>query len=366
MIPSQRIPLYIRACFLFIGIYLFIYTLIIGREILIPIAYAFIVSIVLSPFVSFLVRKKVNRIAAISIAVLISFFLTLGLIYFIASQLSMFNNALPVMKDKVHILQEQATQWIATHFYFSIEKIDAWFGNAKSGLYSSQDGMIGKTLGTISGILILVFLIPVYVFMILYYEPLLLVFSKKLFDKSNHQKLEEVLIQTKAIIQNYLIGLLIEAIIVGTLNSIALLVIGIEYAILIGIIGALFNMIPLVGGIFAGIIALVITVLTKGSSYYVLLVLLSYACIQFFDTHYITPRIVASKVKINALIAVIVVLIGNAIWGIPGMFLALPVTGILKVIFEHIETLKPWAFLLGDEMPASGILIFRFSKKKSK
>jgi predicted PurR-regulated permease PerM len=88
--------------------------------------------------------------------------------------------------------------------------------------------------------------------------------------------------------------------------------------------------------------------------------------IQFFDNHYITPKIVASKVKINALMAVIVVLIGNAVWGLPGMFLAIPLTGILKVIFEHIDQLTPWAFLLGDTMPVSEKYILIFPKKRAK
>jgi predicted PurR-regulated permease PerM len=95
-------------------------------------------------------------------------------------------------------------------------------------------------------------------------------------------------------------------------------------------------------------------------------VLLAYMLIQFVDNHYITPKIVASKVRINALIALVVVFIGNALWGIPGMFLAIPVTGILKVIFEHVEQLKPWAFLLGDDMPSSRRYIFNFSTKKEK
>jgi predicted PurR-regulated permease PerM len=68
------------------------------------------------------------------------------------------------------------------------------------------------------------------------------------------------------------------------------------------------------------------------------------------DNHYIVPYIVASKIKINALFSVIVVLAGNALWGIPGMFLSMPLLAIIKLICDHIEPLKPWGFLLGDTM----------------
>jgi predicted PurR-regulated permease PerM len=357
-------PAYIRVAFLFIAIYIFTYTLYIGQQILIPIACSLILSILLAPLVRFLVRRKVSRIAAIAMAVLIAVLLALGFIYFIASQLSIFNTALPMMREKYNIFQGQATQWLAQHFNISVQKCNAWFDKTKAEIMSNGNAFLAKTILTISGVLVLVFLIPVYVAMILYYEPLLLVFGKKIFQKEHHQKLEEVLIQTKAVVQSYLNGLLIESVIVSAMNATALLILGIDYPILLGILGGMLNMIPFIGGIIAVALPMLVAIFTKDSVYYALMVLVSYSLIQFIDNHYITPKIVASKVRINALVAVIVVLIGNALWGIPGMFLALPVTGILKVIFEHIEILKPWAYLLGDTMPAQGRTVFNFSKKK--
>jgi predicted PurR-regulated permease PerM len=359
-----KIPIYIKIAFLFTGIYLFIYTLYIGQQIIIPIACSFILSILLSPLVSFLVKHRVNRMLAIGTALLVAMLLALGLIYFIGSQMSLFNNALPMMREKANQFQNQATQWVSMHFNVSIQKCNAWFDKTKAEILSNGNAYMAKTILTISSVLILVFLIPVYVAMILYYEPLLLVFGKKIFDKAHHKKLEEVLIQTKAIIQSYLNGLLIESVIVSTMNATALLLLGIDYAILLGILGGLLNMIPFIGGIIAVALPMAVAIITKNSIYSALMVLFSYLVIQFIDNHYITPKIVASKVKINALVAVVVVLIGNALWGIPGMFLALPVTGILKVIFENIEALKPWAYLLGDTMPANGRNAFNFSRKK--
>jgi AI-2 transport protein TqsA len=364
MINTNRFPIYAKIAFIFIGLFCIVFTLYVGREILIPIAYSLTIATLLSPLVTRLERRKINRIASITIALVLAILITVGLIYFIASQLSMFNNALPMMRQKVNLVQEQSAQWISTHFNLSIQQINAWFVKSKSEIINNGNTMIGRTLVTITYVLVIVFLIPVYVFMILYYEPLLLVFSKKLFNKIHHQKLEEVLMQTKTIIQSYLNGLLIEAMIIGALNAFALLIIGIDYAILLGLIGALLNMIPFIGGIVAVALPMAIALFTKDSAYYPILVLAAYLLIQFFDNHYITPKIVASKVRINALVAVIVVLIGNALWGIPGMFLAIPVTGTLKVIFEHIEPMKPWAFLLGDTMPASGRYVFNFSRKK--
>ena len=94
-----------------------------------------------------------------------------------------------------------------------------------------------------------------------------------------------------------------------------------------------------------------IALVTK-SPIYMVYVLALYSIIQFIDNNYIMPKIVASRVQINAFISVIVVLIGGALWGLSGMFLSIPLTAIMKVIFDHIEPLKPWGFLLGNTIPS--------------
>jgi AI-2 transport protein TqsA len=81
--------------------------------------------------------------------------------------------------------------------------------------------------------------------------------------------------------------------------------------------------------------------------------LAAYIFIQFIDNNIIIPRVVASKVRINALVSIIVVIAGGALWGISGMFLSIPLTAILKVVFDHIDGLKPWGYVLGNSVPVS-------------
>ena len=164
--------------------------------------------------------------------------------------------------------------------------------------------------------------------------------------------MSEIITQTKTVVQRYLVGLIIETAIVATLDSVALLALGIEYAILLGIIGGLLNMIPYIGGLVAVALPMMIAIATKSTAWYALYVLAAYYLIQLIDNNYIVPKIVASKVKLNALFSIIAVIAGNALWGIPGMFLSIPLLAIIKLIFDHIEPLKPWGFLLGDTMPS--------------
>ena len=160
-----------------------------------------------------------------------------------------------------------------------------------------------------------------------------------------------VLKQTKGAIQHYMYGLVVEATIVAILNSLALLILGVKYWILLGILGAILNILPYIGGIISVSLPVIIATITKDGFHTQLLIMICYAVIQFIDNHFLVPYIVSSKVKINALISIVFVLLGNAAWGIPGMFLSIPFAGILKIIFDRIDELKPWGRLLGDEIP---------------
>ena len=365
MNTTLKLPFYARFALIAIGAFLFVYTLYIGQQTILPIIYATIIAILLNPLVNFLVKNKINRTVAISISVIAAILVTASLVYFISVQLSMFSETYPVLKEKFNQTGDQIIQWVSKYFNIKTFKINKWILETENDVIKNLGGTIGQTLSVITGIIIIVVLLPVYLFMILYYKNLLLEFIRKLFNTVHHVAVFEVLYNSKKIIQSYLIGLLVEAAIVATLNSGGLLLLGIDYAIILGITGALLNVIPYIGGVIAIALPMIIAYVTKGSSE-AILVLGLYLLIQFIDNHFIIPRIVASKVKINALIAIIVVLIGGALWGIPGMFLSIPLTAIIKVIFDHIEPLKPWGFLLGNIVPTSTKLKFDFNKKEKK
>jgi predicted PurR-regulated permease PerM len=218
-------------------------------------------------------------------------------------------------------------------------------------MMESQKGAMGQTLLSLGNLLVLAVVLPVYIFLILYYKPLLVEFIHRLCGYDNDEVVSEVLAGTKSTIKSYLAGLLLEALLVGTLYSIGLLLIGVKFAILLGVIAALLNIIPYVGQIVAGSLSVLMALATKESPTYALITLGLFALIQFIDNNFFLPRIVASKVKLNALVSIVVVIAGNLLWGVPGMFLAIPLTAICKVIFDDIRELKAWGFLLGSTMP---------------
>lgn len=367
-VPPEAItlPYYLKLSQIILGIAVFFYIMVIGQSIIVPLIFSTLFAIVLNPFVNFLCKKGLNRVLSISIALLVAIILVFSLMYFLSTQASIFTQTFPQFKIKFNGLVVDASHWVTTHTSIQQAKIDAWLAKAQSDGLKTGAAYLGNSLGTVTSMLVLLFIIPVYIFMILFYKPLLMGFIAKVFPQSKHGVVLEVLQQTKSLIQSYLIGLLVEALIVAVLNSVGLMVIGIQYAILLGVIGALLNVIPYIGGVIAVAMPMLIAFATKSPSS-ALFVLIWYVVVQFFDNHYIVPAIVASKVKINALVSIVVVLIGGALWGVSGMFLSIPITAIIKVVFDRVEPLKPFGFLLGDDQPPIGKVFFqvpnRFKKK---
>jgi predicted PurR-regulated permease PerM len=345
------LPFYVKASIFSIGILAFFTILYLARSIIVPVVFGIIIAIVLHPLVNFFVRRKMNRVLAIIITLLVSSVIIAGLGALIFSQASQLSESWPVLVEKFAQMSKQAITWTSGYFDINPLKVQAWAAKAKADLLHTSTSVIGQTLVSAGNTLFVMFMVPVYVFVILYYQPLLINVIHKLFSKNKQIQVSEIIMQTKKIIQRYLIGLMIEFVLVAVLNSIVLLLLGIDYAILLGVIGALLNLIPYIGGVVGTAMPMIVALATKDSAWYAVGVLAAYTLVQIIDNNFIVPKIVSSKVKINALASIIVVIAGGALWGIGGMFLSIPLLAIVKLIFDHIEPLKPWGFLLGDTMP---------------
>lgn len=348
-----KLPLYARMFIFLIGIFALLTMLYIAQDIIIPLLFSIIISIVLHPVVNVLVRWRINRVVAIIITLVLTLLICTMLGAVLLSKAIGFGESLPILVDKFTEIFNQAVHWASGYFDISSHKINAWLLKTKDGLISTNSAEIGQTIVSIGSGVMGLFLIPVYIFMTLFYQPLLMEFFHRVFGQRNRKEVSEVITQIKSIIQSYLVGLLLETAIIATLYSIGLSILGIEYAIILGVIGAFLNLIPYIGAIIAASLPMMVAVVTKTSPWFALLILALYVFIQFIDNNYILPKLVASKVKINALVSIVMVIGFAALWGIPGMVLSIPLTAIIKLVFDHIDSLKPWGYLLGDSMPTS-------------
>ncbi|MCF8254200.1 MAG: AI-2E family transporter [Bacteroidia bacterium] len=329
-----------------VGILALLTLLYLARDIIIPIVFSILLSILLDPIVSFLKKYRIPTIWAISITLLLLIILSTFSILLLISQLSGLLDELPKLIQNITTLLVQTEKWFAESFDLKLRVIQTWVKDANADLVNESRTLIGSTIMGIGSVLVILVLIPVYVFMILYYKRLLLYFLYNVFGENEKDRVYQLLISMKSVVQNYLLGLFIETVLVAILNSIGLLILGLEYAILIGILGALLNIIPYLGGLVAVTLPVIIALATQSTST-ALWVIVIYGVIQFIDNNIIMTKIVASKVQINGLISVAIVIAGGALWGVSGMFLSIPLAALLKVYFDQSKYLKPFGFLLG-------------------
>jgi predicted PurR-regulated permease PerM len=346
-----KLPFYVKASVFVIGLCALLAILYIAKGIIVPVVFALIFAIVLHPVVNFFVSKKINRVAAIVFTIFLTLLVIVAFGTLIISQVSRFGDSFPALVEKFTGILDHSISWASNYFDIKPQKIHEWITKTQGEIINSSGAAIGQTLVNFGSGLVVLFLLPVYIFLILFYHPILIEFIRRVSGTGNQIQVNKIISQTKSVIQHYLIGLSIEAVIMATLETTTLLILGIEYALLLGIIGALLNIIPYIGGLVAVALPMIVALATKSSAWYAFYVLAAFYVIQLIDNNFIVPKIVASKVKINALFSIIVVFVGNALWGIPGMFLSIPILAIVKLICDNIEPLKPWGFLLGDTMP---------------
>ena len=348
MQSSHKYPFYIRATVILFGLVLVSFALANLRGILIPFSFALFLAVLLNPLMERLLAWEVPRVGAITISLVVAILLISAIWYFLANQIMAFTDQLPLLQRKASELIARLQQYLLRDFNIPIEKTDAYLAEARSGIRP----LAGRLLGTVAGTMGTIFLLPVYTFLLLYYKNLILNFLYEIFAEQNAAEVSTVLRQVRGAIQSYMYGLLIEASIVATLNTIALLILGVPYAVLMGILGALLNVLPFFGGILAALLPIMVATITRDGYNTQIWIAICYMIIQFTDNHFLIPYIVSAKVRINALLSVVAVLLGGAVWGLSGMFLSIPFIGVLKIIFDRIPEMQPWGRLLGDKVEA--------------
>ncbi len=345
---ESRYPLFIKFPLVLLALALLVFTLHTAADLIFPLLFAAIFAIMLHPVEQWLVRRRVPPLLAIGLTVVLGVAALLALLYFIYQETTQLAGQLPVFKAKLLGTVQQVEQWLNARFGVTNQKLLGYLNEAGS----QATGLLGGTLTAVSGLLVVATLLPVYIFLLFLYQHRLVTFLTQVFSgRESDGRVAEVLHESKAAIQSYMVGLLIEGGIVAVLNVAGLLALGILYALLLGVLGALLNFIPYIGGLAAILLPVLMAFVAKSGYGYPLAVVAVYVAIQFIDNHFLIPRIVASKIKVNALVAIVGVLVGNAIGGVAGMFLALPIIAILKIVFDRIDSLKPWGLLLGDEEP---------------
>ncbi len=322
------------------------------RPILLPILFAILLSTLLLPFTNFLARKGLPKVLSIIIPVLLTVVLIGGVLYLLSLQVIHFLDDTPELKERISEVSTSFQKWIRENTHITVRKQNEYIKETVNDFKdNNSQKIIGFTFGSLTGILTYAVLLPIYTFLMLYSRKTIKHFLIAVFKNGSETEVREVLTESSSIAQQYVTGLLIETTIVFTLNTIGFLVLGIKYPIFLALLAAILNLIPYVGIFVANIFCMFVTLVSSDNLSHVLWVGIILGVVQFIDNNFGMPLIVGNKVRINALVTIIGVLVGGALCGIQGMFLAIPALAVIKVICDKVPELNPWGVLLGDESP---------------
>ena len=352
----NKLPLTVRRSIEILGLCGLGYFIAKGGAIIMPLVMAGFLAMLLLPVYRWLRSKRVPEVFSILLALVGLIIIVAGIGTFLSFQVAGLLNDIPEMQKNLNVHWQSISNWIEHQWNIPIQQQLRVINSQVSNLGNDVAGTLQGAALSLCGVLIFIGLLPIYIFLILFYKDLIRKFIFLWFKESAHEQVAEAFEETQVIAKYYLVGLLIQITYLTVLVGGILLLFGIKHAILIGLIFGILNLIPYIGALIGNVIGVVITLTSSQELWQIWAVLGTIALVQFLDNNILMPRIVGSRVKINALASIVGIIIGGAIAGVAGMFLSIPIMAILKIIFDKSPTLHQWGVILGEPVnePSSG------------
>src|SRR5688572_28870349 len=332
---------------LFVVIALTITATILASDIVVPLAFASFLALVMLPVVKKLERRRLGTALSISIVLAVTVIILGLLIWLVVDQVAGLINDLPNLTNKFQNFVNETSGRLQRDFGISISEQNKLVGESMRTVSTYLGDVLVSTTNTLSVLI----QIPIYIFLILIYRDKFKDFFLSLIPGDSEFIWKK---DMEKVVQGYISGLTLVTLIIASLNCIGLLALGIDHAIFFGILSGVLTIIPYVGIIIGALFPVIMALITKDNIWYTIGVIIVFAVVQFLEGNFITPRITGSKVSINALAAIIALVIGGKILGIAGMILAVPGIGVLKILLSHSEHLRPFVILLEDKDSSNG------------
>lgn len=336
------------ACVLF-SLIAIVYICIIGKSILVPLVIGFLMAMLMLPFSNFQERKlKFSRILSSLLSAIVFSLIILGVFFLIGTQVVRFQEDLPEFKDKIILLFDELQSFVYKRFEISEEEQIQYLTQNVEGLLKRGSGAVGSILGFISSLSASAMFTFLAIFFFLLYRSHLVKFVIWCFPPKEGDKVKYVVSEIQSVIKQYISALMIQVVLVSFLMFIAYSIIGIKHALLFAILCGVLNLIPYIGVFSATLLAAIVTLAT-GEPIQALWVIVAVIVVNSIDGNIITPKIIGSRVSLNSFVVLFGIIIAESIWGIAGMFLAIPLLAIFKIVFDNVEGMRPYGFVLGED-----------------
>ncbi len=316
------------------------------QSFLIPLCYGLLIALIVYPLCKKLENKKFPRSLAIFISVLMVVLVLCALLFVLYLQVRALNEKLPLLTHHLVVFLNDVQNWVLQNFGLSLVEQDKLVNDVGKGFTANIGNIISGSFSVAAETLFYLVIIPVYSVLFLYYRNVLVNFVSSLIPEKHKENLPAILSETIHIYYNYIKGMMLLYLIVGVLNSVGLLLLGVDYAILFGMVTALMTIIPYIGIMISAILPMTIVWAETNNVWYPLGVVMVFAFVQYLEANIIFPYVVGKQLGINTLVSIIAILLGGAIWGVSGMILFLPFLALFKLISGKINSLQAFYNLL--------------------
>jgi predicted PurR-regulated permease PerM len=319
-----------------------------GKTLFIPLSFSLLIGFILYPVCKWMETKGINKGIAIFISILGVTLLVGGIIYLLIAQFSEFLQEWQSLRLKLTETVNQLSLFISERFDISLEKQSDFINNTLNNSGSQAFSIVRNTAYSLSETVFFLLMIPVFSALILFHRQMLSNALYELFPPERKKTIHEILVETIHEYYNFIKGMLVVYLIVGLLNSIGLWIIGVPNPFLFGFIASILTFIPYVGIMISSLLPIAVSWITYNSIWYPLAVIAVFSIVQALEAYIIFPFAVGSRLKINTLVIIIIVIVGGIIWGAAGMILFIPFISIIKLIADRTPSLKTLSVLLGD------------------
>lgn len=338
-----------KLCVVLFCAVLIVYILVQTRTLLYPLVLAILFSYLLYPVGKWLEQKGFHRILANFLVIVGSFALISLVVYILYVQVHMLVDDLPELKEQAQKNITQVTESVSAKIGVSTSKFKEWSNTQLNSLYENSGFFFSTIFPSTASTLVAFGILPVYVFMLLFYRNKFHAFLLMVWPQEKRAKLNDVITKISSVTKKYVGGVFTVVAILCVLNSVGLMIVGVKYAILLGILSAICNFIPYFGTLIGALFPLIMAFFTGESPNETLGVIILFVIIQFTENNILTPNITGGSVQVNPLVTIVSIIAAGMVWGIPGMFVIIPFLGMVKIVLESNESTKPLAFLLGTD-----------------
>ena len=322
------------------------------QGLLVPLVFAILFAVLLLPLARRLEGWRVPRILAVLLCLVLTLAVISGVLYAVSMQVSNFAEVIPQLIERGNTYLNQIQNYADEQFNIDRQRQITEVRKYVNQLLAEGGTILTSTLLATTSALTDVFLILLFIFFFLLYRDFFRSFFYKAFYGTRQSKIDSVLGEISRVVKDYLAGLVLVILVTGTLMTIGLLILGVDYAVFFGFFGASLVLIPYFGISLGSLLPAAYTLVTDDNPLKALAVIGVFLFVQAMEGNFITPYIVGSKVSINPLAAIVALILWENVWGLSGLVLALPMTAIIKVVFDSVDSLKPYGFLLGEaEVP---------------